>query len=154
MDEIKTSPKQSHNVKIQVADGRILETEIISFAKYASKSYAGVTCLEMRVENVGNFHKESHNYFDALIALREELEPLQIKVLCFGARKDVWASGMQRDMGAGLMAYLLSANGEGRKPEQSIFDFAPPEVVGSVSEQREFADGWLRKKAHKNSDRR
>jgi hypothetical protein len=126
-----------------MAHGGIFETELVSFAKYASETYSGASCLELGIAGVGNFHKESSNYFDALIALRKELESLDIKLLCFGARKDVWASGMQRDMGAGLMAYLLSANGEGRKPEQSIFDFAPPETVGTVNEQREYADAWL-----------
>ena len=66
--------------------------------------------------------------------------------MCFGARKDVWASGMQRDMGAGLSAYLLSAEGEGRKPEQSIFDYAPPETIGTVDEQQKYAENWLHAK--------
>ena len=146
MEEIKTSPRKTRLVKVQLADGRISEAELVSFAKYASESFAGATRLELQIENVGHFLQESHNYFDALVDLRRELEPLQIKVLCFGARKDVWASGMQRDMGAGLAAYLLSAEGEGRKPEQSIFDYAPPETIGTVDEQREFAENWLNAK--------
>ncbi len=146
MEEIKTSPKQTHLVKVQLADGRVSDAELISFAKYSSESYAGATCLELQLENVGRFYHESHSYFDALIDLRKELELLQIKVLCFGARKDVWASGMQRDMGAGLVAYLLSVEGEGRKPEQSIFDYAPPETIGTVDEQREYHEDWLNAK--------
>ena len=146
MEEIKTSPRQTHLVKVQLADGRVFDAELVSFAKYSSETYAGATCLELQIENVGSFSQESHSYFDALIDLRKELEPLQIKVLCFGARKDVWASGMQRDMGAGLSAYLLSAEGEGRKPEQSIFDYALPETIGTIDEQREFAENWLNAK--------
>lgn len=146
MEEIKTSPRQSHLVKVQLADGRVSNAELVSFAKYRSDSYAGATCLELQIENSGHFYHESHSYFDALIDLRKELEPLQIKVLCFGARKDVWASGMQRDMGAGLVAYLLSAKAEGRKPEQSIFDYAPPETIGTVDEQHKYHEDWLNSK--------
>jgi hypothetical protein len=146
MEEIKTSPKQTHLVKVQLADGRVSDAELVSFAKYSSESYAGATCLELQLEKVRRFYHESHSYFDALIELRKEFEPLQIKVLCYGARKDVWASGMQRDMGAGLTAYLLSAKGEGRKPEQSIFDYAPPETIGTVDEQRKYHEDWLNTK--------
>jgi hypothetical protein len=143
MKEIKTSPRQSHSIKVQFDDGRIVDAELVYFARYSSELDAGATCLELYIENAGDFYQESHNYFDALIELRKELEPMQIKLLCFGARKDVWASGMQRDMGAGLFAYLLSADGEGRKPEQSIFDYAPPDKIGNVGEQRNNAEGWL-----------
>jgi hypothetical protein len=146
MEEIKTSPRQSHSIKVQLADGHVSDAELISFARYSSEFDAGATCLDMQIEHAGHFYQESHNYFDALIELRKELEPLQIKLLCFGARKDVWASGMQRDMGAGRSAYLLSADGEGRKPEQSIFDYASPDKIGTVSEQRNNADGWLEQK--------
>lgn len=145
MESVSTSPKETHLVKIEFADGRICETELISFAKYASQSYVGACCLDLQIENVGDFFQETDNYFDALLNLRKKLEPLQIKILCWGARKDVWASGMQRDMGAGLTAYLLS-EGEGRKPEQSIFDYAAPETIGTVTEQRAFADKWLNAK--------
>ena len=146
MEETKTSPRRVHDIKIQLADGEISDSELIAFTRYASEFSAGTTCLEVTIDNVGRFYKESNNYFDALIGLRKELEPLGIKLLCFGARKDVWASGMQRDMAAGVMAYLLSAEGEGRKPEQSIFDFAPPESIGTVREQHAYADAWIDQK--------
>ena len=143
MEENKASPRRVHNLKIQLAGGQISDSKLVAFTNFASESSAGATCLELMIDNVGRFYKQSNNYFDALIALRMELEPLGIKLLCFGARKDVWASGMQRDMDAGMRAYLLSAHGEGRKPERSIFEFAVPESIGTVLEQREYADAWL-----------
>ena len=78
MEEIKTSPRKTHTVKVQLADGRISDAELVYFAKYASESYAGATCLELQIENVGSFAQESHNYFDALFDLRRNLEPLQL----------------------------------------------------------------------------
>jgi hypothetical protein len=50
---------------------------------------------------------------------------------------------MQRDMGAGLVAFLLSSEGDERPPYQSIFDYAPPETIGSVEEQRRYAKRWM-----------
>ena len=38
--------------------------------------------------------KEGDNYFDTLIKLREELEKLNIKLLCKGCCKNVYPSGM------------------------------------------------------------
>jgi hypothetical protein len=58
-------------------------------------------------------------------------------------RRDVWVSGMGRDMGIGLQAYLLSDPAEGRRPLRSIFDPAPPDTIGTVAEQREYSDQWL-----------
>ena len=39
--------------------------------------------------------------FDALIALRRRLEDLGCRLLCAGARRDVYPSGMSRTMGGG-----------------------------------------------------
>ena len=49
--------------------------------------------------------KEGDNYFDTLIKLREELEKLNIKLLCKGCCKNVYPSGMLLCMGAGRNAY-------------------------------------------------
>ena len=51
--------------------------------------------------------KEGDNYFDTLIKLREELEKLNIKLLCKGCCKNVYPSGMLLCMGAGRNAYTL-----------------------------------------------
>jgi len=47
--------------------------------------------------------------FECLIVLRNQIEPLGMRACCNGARRDAWASGMQRDMGRGASVYLLRA---------------------------------------------
>ncbi len=84
------------------------------------------------------------DYFECLVSIRRSLEKNDLAICCQGARKDVWASGMARDMGAGLRAYVLK---EGRKASiddlVDIFDPAPAEVVATVAEQELYAKKWL-----------
>jgi hypothetical protein len=60
-----------------------------------------------------------------------------------GARRDVWPSGMSRDMGGGLKAYVMRYGEQAhRKDLVHIFDEAPEALVGSVREQRDFFERW------------
>ena len=83
------------------------------------------------------------DYFECLVSIRRSLEKNDLAICCQGARKDVWASGMARDMGAGLRAYVLK---EGRNASVDdlvdIFDPAPAEVVATVAEQEIYAKKW------------
>ena len=84
----------------------------------------------------------ARDLFDALVALRRELEKLGIKLLCAGARTDVFPSGMSRSMGGGRKAYVMRM-GTPASELVDIFDYAGPELVGGVDQQREFRDQWL-----------
>ena len=54
--------------------------------------------------------------FEALRALRAELDNDEILLGCNGARANAWASGMQRDMGEGKTVYLCALDRSGRPP--------------------------------------
>jgi hypothetical protein len=60
---------------------------------------------------------EGPDLFEALRALRRIVDPLGIRLGVNGARRDAWASGMQRDMGEGRVVYLLT-EGETKRPPQ------------------------------------
>jgi hypothetical protein len=83
------------------------------------------------------------DYFECLLSVRRQLERQRLVVICQGARRDVWPSGMTRDMGAGLTAYVLTV---GRHPTQDdvveIFDPAEHSSVGTVAEQEHHFDDW------------
>ncbi|MEU7023115.1 hypothetical protein ABZ990_20975 [Streptomyces sp. NPDC046203] len=81
--------------------------------------------------------------FEALENVRLQIEPLGYLLLCNGARVDAHPSGMSRDMSGGRTLYLLEKKGVARK-HVFIFDHADPTVVGTVAEQREFYEAWLR----------
>lgn len=87
---------------------------------------------------------EAGDLFEALRQIRRALEDSDIVLCCAGARRDVWASGMQRDMGGGKHAYILQQpRGSERPPSVNIFDPAPREAVASVAEQEAFMRVWL-----------
>jgi hypothetical protein len=78
------------------------------------------------------------------MVLREQVEPRGIRVCCNGSRLDAWASGMQRDMGSGFSTYLLTGVAKGQRPPAvNTLDFAPPEVVVKVAEQRAWHKAWM-----------
>ncbi len=92
--------------------------------------------------------------FANLCELRLELEKIGAQALCAGARIDVWPSGMSRGMGSGARAYITRRTGPSSQEDNiNIFDYAPPELVGSVVQQTEFHKVWresMRKRSQGN----
>ena len=81
--------------------------------------------------------------FKALCSLREALEKVGAQALCAGARPDVFPSGMARGMGGGRKAYITQIGFPALRTDLvDIFDYAPPEAVGSVIEQKVFHEEW------------
>jgi hypothetical protein len=85
------------------------------------------------------------DYFEALAAIRRELEKDDIFLNCYGASRNVYPSGMGRDMGAGLRAYKLTV-GKHATMEDLVFIFDTGADVEpcSVLEQRDFFEMWLK----------
>jgi hypothetical protein len=87
---------------------------------------------------------EGPDLFNALRALRRILDPLGIRLGVNGARRDAWASGMQRDMGEGRVVYLL-VEGQASRPEQvSTLGSTSVSQVGTVDDQDQQYERWLR----------
>lgn len=86
---------------------------------------------------------EGPDLFEALRALRSAVDPLGIRLGVNGARRDAWASGMQRDMGEGRFVYLLTEGETGRPPQVSTLGRASLAEVGTVREQEEQHARWL-----------
>jgi hypothetical protein len=81
--------------------------------------------------------------FEALRNLRRQLDPLDVRLGCNGARRDAWASGMQRDMGEGRLVYLLVAGQAGRPVQVDTLGPASLKDVGTVTEQDAYHTRWL-----------
>jgi hypothetical protein len=86
---------------------------------------------------------EGPDLFEALRVLRSAADPLGIRLGVNGARRDAWASGMQRDMGEGRFVYLLTEGETGRPPQVSTLGPASLMDVGTVREQEELHARWL-----------
>lgn len=86
---------------------------------------------------------KADDLFAALVKLRLDLESRHVFVACNGARKDVFPSGMAREMSRGRKAYVLKL---GLRPDRDevvdIFDAASPEQLGSVKEQQDYFIAW------------
>lgn len=87
--------------------------------------------------------KEGDNYFETLIELRQELEKMNIKLLCKGCCKNVYPSAMILSMGAGEKAYTL-VYGEQAKMSSlvNIFDPCSIEEYATIEQQLEYFESW------------
>jgi hypothetical protein len=82
--------------------------------------------------------------FSTLQELRRELERDGVLIRCAGARRDVWASGMQRNMGDGRKAYILSLpRTASRPPSVGVFEPIAAAQAATVAEQEAFFRQWL-----------
>jgi hypothetical protein len=89
---------------------------------------------------------EGPNAWDALRALREQVEPLGYRLCCAGARTDAYVSPMSISMSAGELVYPLR---RWRRPRTKqlveIFSYAPSSKVGTIAEQDRFFEEWKRR---------
>jgi hypothetical protein len=85
------------------------------------------------------------DYFEALCTIRKELETNGLRPHCCGASRNVFPSGMSRDMGAGIRAYQMRM-GSPTKMEDLVFIFdsgVDVEAV-SVAEQEAYHKQWIK----------
>lgn len=82
-------------------------------------------------------------YFDALIRIRQTIEREGYRLLCFGASKGVYPSGMSRSMGVGDKAYRLEMGKAATSKDLiSIFDTDASVAPATIEEQQTFFDEW------------
>jgi hypothetical protein len=90
------------------------------------------------------FEAEEWDYFEALCKIRLQLEARGHIVACYGAARNVFPSGMARDMGAGLKAYRCHLGKAAQMADLvSIFESGPDLEVASVEEQHAFHQKWV-----------
>lgn len=128
---------ETRALQAQLSDGRIEECSI---------TFSTVPPWRIVVNGLGFSGEEfeASDLFETLVALRTALDRRGIKLLCAGARVDVYPSGMSRGMGGGRKAYVTTVG----KPTAiadlvDIFYPALPEQVGSVLEQRAHHVQWM-----------
>jgi hypothetical protein len=81
--------------------------------------------------------------FEALRQLRIQLDAEGVRLGVNGARPNALCSGMQSDMGEGLVTYLVELGVPGRPPEVETLGAAPLNSVGTVAEQDDLKSRWL-----------
>lgn len=106
-----------------------------------------VKCNEVKFTNklFGEQSFKGIDLLDAFNQLRSFIEKNGFLILVNGARINVWASGMLRDMSNGISTYVLEENGN--QHIVNIFDPCVSDIV-EFEEQKKFHNNWLRE--HKN----
>jgi hypothetical protein len=83
------------------------------------------------------------DFFEALIELRLELETSGALLCCFGASENVYPSGMQRSMGAAILAHKTRLGERGRSENiVNIFEADEAVVPATVEQQARFHRQW------------
>ncbi|WP_177154283.1 hypothetical protein [Actinosynnema pretiosum] len=75
--------------------------------------------------------------FSCMVNLRERLEQDGLLLCCQGSRPDVHPTGMDRQMGDGRHAHVLSAEAVQQGLTVDIFAPAEPRLVGTLVQQRD-----------------
>ncbi len=90
------------------------------------------------------WRRAAGDYFAALALVRRDLEADGWLLSCYGASRNVYPSGMARDMGLGLKAYKQQPGRHARREDLvDIFTTGPDVDPASVDEQEAFHNQWL-----------
>ncbi|NNE84593.1 MAG: hypothetical protein HKN28_11540 [Alphaproteobacteria bacterium] len=128
---------EERNVVVQLTDGSKISCILIIPRNRSWK-------LSLSGDGIGTTEVEADDYFNALLILRTQLEATGHRLLCNGARRNVWPSGMSRSMGGGRKAYVMRMGQPTHGDDLvDIFDYAEPDLIVSVQEQKEFFDKWI-----------
>ena len=142
-----------HKIQIQTSNGSLdtltIKVEYVLPPSNDSYNTLGVGLWDpvparLTVSGVG-FHGRvfvGGDMFEALIALRKELEKTGCLLLCVGGRVDAYASGMCREMGGAGKVYITQLGKHATKLFD-IFGKAKPETCGTVEQQKEFHRKWV-----------
>jgi hypothetical protein len=113
--------------------------QIVAQIEHFILDYDRKCTLEFNCSLTGKLIFIESDFFECLINLRKELDKYDYYPLCNGARVDVYPSGMCRDMGNGLVAYIQIPNKQVNSEDLvNIFDFAESNLIASVDKQYKF----------------
>ena len=85
----------------------------------------------------------STDYFESFVNIRRELAKRNFYPLCYASSRNVWPSGMARDMGQGLAAYKLTI-GSPAVDLVNIFDSGPDIDPVTPEVQQAFSKVWAK----------
>jgi len=98
----------------------------------------------VRSQHFGELFFEDDDLFGALVKFRLVLEKEGYRLLCNASRRDVYPSGMARDMGRGVVAYILEPGKQAREEDLvRVLDPASIDKIGTVAEQRKYYELFM-----------
>jgi hypothetical protein len=124
-------------VKVHKKDGTVCDYDV-------SFKDSGDTSISVTLADGTEKVFSDDDLFKSLKLIRAYFEVDGSKLLCNGARVDVYPSGMSRGMGRGRKAYILIQGKQARRENLvDIFDYAEPSLVDTIGAQEAFYKSWV-----------
>jgi hypothetical protein len=109
-----------------------------------TRTFDGEHCLLTVLHRAGRIEAAATDFFEAMCAVRRELEREGLLVRCYGGSLNVHPSGMGRDMGQGLLAYRTTFGKHAARSDLvDIFASGPDVVPATVHAQAQHHLAWL-----------
>ncbi len=133
----------TREIEIEYDKGKRTVVEV----ELGGAGYDVSVCIKRDSKAVFSIDKfQGSDYFEVLMKMREDVEKRGYKILVKGSLRNVFPSGMQRDMGSGLKAYRFYERGRESMEAVDIFDPVEPDEIGGIvtyEEQKAFYLRWI-----------
>lgn len=130
-------------IELKYENGNLLDAELVCSEDDSFDSEMVVVRLSFSGRNIEA--RSNIGFFDALLDIRKELEKIGLLIICYGASRNVYPSGMSRSMGSGEKAYKLTFGKQAlNKDIVKIFDDGPDVDPATIEEQEAYFDKWLK----------
>lgn len=133
--------------EIEIADssGAIASAQIFCEVEYIMEGAISRRVCSIQLNwNSHDLYSTADDFFAAFSGIREQLEMIGASPLCYAASRNVYPSGLLRDMALGLKAYKHTLN---KRVETSdtvdIFEHGSDLEIVTVEEQDRFHKEWL-----------
>lgn len=94
--------------------------------------------------NGNKFAGSGLDFFEALLGIRRQIESTGLLLQVYGSSRNVWPSGMARQMGLGRTAYKMTKGKQALKQDMvNIFATGPDVEPATVAEQEQFRNEWV-----------
>jgi hypothetical protein len=130
------------DVEVQLKDDRIVPAKLIIREAAPEHPELVQLSLEFRAKQIT---RNAEDLFEAMCSIRKVLEEEGALLRCYGASRNVYPSGMTRDMGSGRKAYKLRMGAPAKLEDLvSILDTGPDVTPVTVEEQEKFFNAWIK----------
>lgn len=137
---MSASPKKAMIINILINDSMVQLGEL----KLTGPQGAPPFCrIEFSSTERQKLVFDNSDFFECLIDFRRVIEAEGGKILCAGARRDVFPSAMMRSSGCTTAYCLHLGRAASENDYVHIFDAIPANLVVTVDEQHAFYEQWL-----------
>ena len=127
------------NIRVPIQQGELtLEAQLNYTEREDGQCEVGVLHSGERLSALAG------DFFEALLAVRVQLESRGLLLGVRGATRDVWPSAMSRQMGSGLQAYRMALGRQAFSADLvNIFETSSDVVPATIRTQTEYRDAWF-----------